>query len=99
LAECKPGRLIANLSACASAAAVLQGWQLWIGVDLAIKTWPALVNPEGWLEAERCQSDLRGMRGTFLCGLIFAYMAVRNNLATIATITEKRQTRQQQRRQ
>jgi hypothetical protein len=79
--------------------AVLQGWQLWIGVDLAIKTWPALVNPEGWLEAERCQSDLRGMRGTFLCGLIFAYMAIRNHITTIATITEKRQTRQQQRRQ
>eukprot|EP00882_Tetradesmus_deserticola_P008494 GHRQ01008957.1.p1 GENE.GHRQ01008957.1~~GHRQ01008957.1.p1 ORF type:complete len:185 (+),score=104.11 GHRQ01008957.1:1720-2274(+) len=77
----------------------LQGWQLWIGVDLAIKTWPALVNPEGWLEAERCQSDLRGMRGTFLCGAIFAYMAIRNHITTIAAITQKRQTRQQQQRQ
>ncbi|KAF8072837.1 CBR1 [Scenedesmus sp. PABB004] len=68
----------------------LQGWQLFIGLDLALKTWPALVDSEGWLEAERCQSDLRGMRGTFVCGCIFSFLAVMNAANTIATITEKR---------
>jgi hypothetical protein len=29
------------------------------------------------------------MRGTFLCGCIYAYLAVMNFINTVATITEK----------
>lgn len=75
--------------------AVLQGWQLSIGVDLAVKTWPALVNPEGWLEQEHRESDLRGMRGTFLCGCVFSFLAIMNGYNTIKTITEKQQRQRQ----
>jgi TMPIT-like protein len=78
--------LLLLLSLCT----VLQGWQLYIGVNFTLKTWPALVDSEGWLEQERCQSDLRGMRGTFVCGVIFSFLAVMNCINTIATITEKR---------
>lgn len=74
---------------------ILQGWQLSIGVDLAVKTWPALVNPEGWLEQEHRESDLRGMRGTFLCGCVFSFLAIMNGYNTIKTITEKQQRQRQ----
>eukprot|EP00879_Flechtneria_rotunda_P031086 GHRR01033930.1.p1 GENE.GHRR01033930.1~~GHRR01033930.1.p1 ORF type:complete len:129 (+),score=35.65 GHRR01033930.1:173-559(+) len=73
------------------AVAVLQAWQLYIGVDLAVKTWPAVMNKEGWLEQEHTTSDLRGMRGTFICGCIFSFLAIMNSFNTIVTITEKRQ--------
>jgi hypothetical protein len=76
-----------------SAGAALQGWQLFIGLDVASQTWPAMVNKEGWLEQEPSQSDLRGMRGTFISGCLFAYMSVRNFIATITTITEKQKYR------
>jgi hypothetical protein len=66
-------------------------------MDLAVKTWPALVNPEGWLEQEHRESDLRGMRGTFVCGCIFAFLALMNCYNTIMTITEKRLVKQQRR--
>jgi hypothetical protein len=67
----------------------MQLWQFVVGVLVAVRTWPALLAKEGWLEMERCQSDLRGMRGTFLCGCIYAYLAVMNFINTLATITEK----------
>eukprot|EP00879_Flechtneria_rotunda_P014396 GHRR01015043.1.p1 GENE.GHRR01015043.1~~GHRR01015043.1.p1 ORF type:complete len:355 (+),score=96.59 GHRR01015043.1:428-1492(+) len=70
---------------------ILQAWQLYIGVDLAVKTWPAVMNKEGWLEQEHTTSDLRGMRGTFICGCIFSFLAIMNSFNTIVTITEKRQ--------
>ena len=79
---------------CVCVCAVLQAWQLSIGVDLALKTWPALVNPEGWLEQEQRESDLRGMRGTFFCGCIFSFMAVMNAYNTVLTINEKQQRAQ-----
>lgn len=34
-------------------------------------------------------TDLRGMRGVFLVGLSFAYMAYRNFVTTVATVLEK----------
>lgn len=67
----------------------MQVWQFIVGAHVAVRTWPALLASEGWLEMERCQSDLRGMRGTFLCGCIYAYMAVMNFINTAATITDK----------
>jgi len=75
----------------------LQGWQLFIGLDVASQTWPAMINKEGWLEQEPSQSDLRGMRGTFISGCLFAYMSVRNFIATITTITEKQKYRKRKR--
>jgi hypothetical protein len=69
--------------------AVMQAWQFAVGFLVALRTWPALLATEGWLDMERCQSDLRGMRGTFLCGLIYSYMAVMNFINTVATITDK----------
>ena len=56
-----------------------------------------MVNKEGWLEQEPSQSDLRGMRGTFISGCLFAYMSVRNFIATITTITEKQKYRKRKR--
>ena len=67
----------------------MQAWQFTVGVLVAHRTWPALLSHEGWLEMERCSSDLRGMRGTFLCGAVYAYMAAMNFANTVATITEK----------
>lgn len=81
------------------APAVLQGWQLSIGVVLAMRTWPALVNPEGWLEQEHRESDLRGMRGTFFCGCIFSFLAIMNGYNTIMTINEKQRQEKQRQRQ
>lgn len=73
---------------------MLQGWQLSIGVVLAFRTWPALINSEGWLEQERRESDLRGMRGTFLCGCIFSFLAIMNAYNTVMAINEKQQKQQ-----
>jgi hypothetical protein len=35
--------------------AAMQAWQFVVGAHVAVRTWPALANPEGWLEMERCQ--------------------------------------------
>ncbi|KAI8477218.1 MAG: TMPIT-like protein [Monoraphidium minutum] len=67
----------------------MQAWQCVVGVHVAVRTWPALLATEGWLEMERCQSDLRGMRGTFLCGCIYSWLSVMNFWNTVATITDK----------
>ena len=53
---------------------VLQAWQFVIGVQVAIHTWPSWLSLEGWFEVERLDSDLRGMRGVFVVGVIFAFM-------------------------
>ena len=67
-----------------------QAAQIVIGVAIAVRTHGSLLNVEGWFEFESAEADLRGMRGVFLVGLIFAYMGVRNMLATFATLVEKR---------
>jgi cytochrome c biogenesis protein CcdA len=82
----------------------LQAWQLVLGAKIALRTWPAMLSAEGWLEVENTQSDLRGMRGSFVLGCAFACMAMMNFLNTIATITDKRRyrkshTQQQQQQQ
>jgi hypothetical protein len=81
--------------ACAGAG--LQAWQLFIGAHVALETWPAMLNKEGWLDEEPTQSDLRGMRGTFIGGCMFSFMAVMNFVNTIATITEKHKYKHKQR--
>lgn len=57
---------------------VLQVSQFAIGAGVALRTYPAVLAREGWLEVEAAGSDLRGMRGICLVGLVFCYMAVRN---------------------
>jgi hypothetical protein len=57
---------------------VLQITQFAIGAGIASKTWPAVLATEGWLDEEAPGSDLRGMRGVFLVGTAFCFMAVRN---------------------
>eukprot|EP00877_Chromochloris_zofingiensis_P015081 jgi/Chrzof1/9827/Cz04g17170.t1 len=73
--------------------AALQAWQFLIGLEVSFKTYPAMLNREGWLDMEPTQSDLRGMRGTFICGCMFAFMAVMNFANTIVNITEKQRFR------
>lgn len=48
-------------------------------------TWPAPVQ-----DFERRESDLRGMRGVFVVGLLMAVMGVMNAKHTASTIAAKR---------
>lgn len=66
-----------------------------LGIQVATKTWPAMLNKEGWLELEPTQSDLRGMRGTFILGCIFTFLAIMNFLNTVAVITDKKRYQKQ----
>lgn len=58
--------------------AALQLSQFAIGAGVAVKTLHAFWAPEGWFEEEGPGSDLRGMRGVCMVGLVFSYMAIRN---------------------
>lgn len=71
----------------------LQLWQFFVGADVAYKTLPAVLSAEGWLDQEPSESDLRGMRGIFFTGLLFAFMAIMNFTNTLATLREKRSYR------
>ncbi|GIM05554.1 hypothetical protein Vretimale_10012 [Volvox reticuliferus] len=68
----------------------LQVLQFAIGAGVAWRTFPAFLSPEGWLETEAQGSDLRGMRGVCVVGVVFAYMAYRNFLTTLLIMLEKR---------
>ncbi|KAG2488906.1 hypothetical protein HYH03_012536 [Edaphochlamys debaryana] len=68
----------------------LQATQFAIGAGVAWRTYAAVLRPEGWLEAEAQDSDLRGMRMVFCVGLVFAYLAYRNFITTLVTQLEKR---------
>ncbi|GLC41998.1 hypothetical protein PLESTB_001057100 [Pleodorina starrii] len=68
----------------------LQVLQFAIGAGVAWRTYPAFLSAEGWLEAEAQGSDLRGMRGVCVVGLVFAFMAYRNFLTTLLTMMEKK---------
>lgn len=69
--------------------AVLQAWQFAIGAGIAFKTYPAVLSKDGWLELEPLETDLRGMRGVFVVGVVFSYMAYRNFSTTLATMRAK----------
>jgi hypothetical protein len=69
---------------------ILQGWQAVIGVVVAGYTLPSWLTAEGLLDVEKHESDLRGMRGVFVVGIIFTYMAFNNFTATVRTLLEKR---------
>lgn len=76
---------------------ILQGWQMWLGTKMMHHSARSLVAPEGWLEMERHETDLRGMRGTFLVGTMLAFMGVLNAANTISTIRNKRKVAKSQR--
>jgi hypothetical protein len=57
---------------------VLQITQFAIDAGISFKAWSAVLATEGWLDEEAPGSDLRGMRGVFLVGTAFCFMAVRN---------------------
>ncbi|MEW5296800.1 MAG: hypothetical protein WDW36_000052 [Sanguina aurantia] len=71
----------------------LQAWQFVIGAGVAFKTYPAVLSKDGWLELEPLETDLRGMRGVCLVGIVFSYMAYRNFSTTLATMRAKSQSR------
>lgn len=68
----------------------LQGWQVALGASVVVKTAPALLLHEGWLEVEALGSDLRSQRGLFLVGCAMTLMGLMNFRTTVATILEKR---------
>ena len=71
----------------------LQAAQVAIGIEMVAATAGALLNPEGWLDPEAKDSDLRGSRGVALAGALMVYMGSANAANTIGTILDKRATR------
>ena len=70
--------------------AVLQLWQVMIGGEMVLQTAPAMQSLEGWFDMETHESDLRGRRGIFLTGLLFALMGILNFWHTVAVFLQKR---------
>ncbi|CAD7703039.1 unnamed protein product [Ostreobium quekettii] len=68
---------------------VLQMWQMVIGGEMVLRTAPAMQSLEGWLDMEAHESDLRGQRGIFLTGSLFALMGLLNFGHTVATFVQK----------
>lgn len=56
-------------------------------------TWRSLLSPEGYLDMEAHDSDLRGSRGVFLAGGLTLYMGVLNMLNTFATMYDKQKAK------
>jgi hypothetical protein len=48
------------------------------------------ISPEGWLDQEQHESDLRGSRGVLIVGVLMLIMAFSNFRNTVATILAKR---------
>ena len=71
----------------------LQAAQVAIGLDMVAATAGALLSPEGWLDPEAPDSDLRGSRGVALAGALMVYMGSANAANTVGTILDKRATR------
>ena len=58
-----------------------------------IMTWRSLLSPEGYLDMEAHDSDLRGSRGVFLAGALTWYMGILNMLNTFATLYDKQKSK------
>lgn len=69
---------------------ILQASQIALGIEVAWRTFPAMLSLEGYLDPEHRLSDLRGSRGVFVTGLTFAALGVMNFLNTVATMLAKR---------
>jgi hypothetical protein len=46
-------------------------------------TFKAVVSPEGWLDMEKHESDLRGSRGVAVAGLLMMFMGLTNMYHTV----------------
>jgi len=71
----------------------LQGLEMYIGAEMMAMTWRSLLSPEGYLDMEAHDSDLRGSRGVFLAGGLTLYMGVLNMLNTFATMYDKQKAK------
>ena len=58
-----------------------------------VMTWRSLLSPEGYLDMEAHDSDLRGSRGVFLAGALTLYMGILNMLNTFATLYDKQKAK------
>eukprot|EP00884_Botryococcus_braunii_P014814 jgi/Botrbrau1/23333/Bobra.0102s0067.1 len=72
---------------------VLQITQVIIGVQMLHNTVLAFLNPEGWLEMEAHESDLRGSRGVAVAGAMMVVMGLTNCYQTVLTLREKSKRR------
>ena len=54
------------------------GWWVGAGAEMVWATYGALLSPEGWLDQEAHESDLRGSRGVALAGALMIFMGVAN---------------------
>lgn len=72
----------------------MQGLQAYIGVEMVTKTYWALLSPEGFLDPENKESDLWGSRGVALAGIMMLFMASKNFVNTVATIINKRTSKE-----
>ena len=54
------------------------GLSLCAGAEMVWATYGALLSPEGWLDQEAHESDLRGSRGVALAGALMIFMGVAN---------------------
>eukprot|EP01025_Chloroclados_australasicus_P039052 TRINITY_DN4032_c0_g3_i1.p2 TRINITY_DN4032_c0_g3~~TRINITY_DN4032_c0_g3_i1.p2 ORF type:complete len:109 (-),score=14.34 TRINITY_DN4032_c0_g3_i1:138-422(-) len=61
-----------------------------MGAGMVLQSATSIFDPEGWLEVERPESDLRGLRGTFVVGLLMVFMGVMNAFFTMKTTLAKR---------
>ncbi|KAK9798540.1 hypothetical protein WJX73_001107 [Symbiochloris irregularis] len=67
----------------------LQSLQAGIGVQMVGHSGLSFLSPEGWLDFERHESDLRGSRGVTVVGCLMLYMAISNFWNTALTIWQK----------
>ena len=56
------------------------------GVQMLGKTGLSFTSPEGWLDFEAHESDLRGSRGVAVIGFLMLYMAICNFRNTVRAL-------------
>ena len=71
----------------------LQASQVAIGAQMVGATAAAALSPEGWLDPEARESDLRGSRGVAVAGCAMVVMGLANFYHTVLTVRDKQKTR------
>lgn len=71
----------------------LQFAQVAIGAQMVGATAASVLSPEGWLDPEARESDLRGSRGVAVAGGAMVFMGIANFYNTVSTMVDKRRTR------
>mmetsp|Transcript_42986 Transcript_42986/g.102052 ORF Transcript_42986/g.102052 Transcript_42986/m.102052 type:complete len:384 (+) Transcript_42986:71-1222(+) len=75
----------------------LQFLQFSIGAEILLANYKSILDFTGYLDMEPHEADLRGSRGVFYCGAMFALMAMCNFKHTVLTIIQKRRVAKQRR--